>query len=149
MTQAYAGIGCLRGRCLAAQQRGLKSVEVILLNSSACTQDLLDSAARPFVGITDALPAGSLLGAAAVVAVVGGIAAWRFAVYSRREYIVAAMLRKYVPKGEPGIEIVNLRRNRPHIVGGVGHWHPVKTPQLRPAQQHPRIRRQLGRIACS
>ncbi len=80
------------------------------------TQDLLDSAARPFVGITDALPARSLLGAAAVVAVVGGIAAWRFAIYSRREYIVAAMLRKYFPKGEAGIEGIKLRRNRPHNV---------------------------------
>ena len=31
---------------------------------------------------------------------VGGLAAWRVVVYGRREYIVAAMMRKYVPRGE-------------------------------------------------
>ena len=44
--------------------------------------------------------AGALLPGVAVVAAVSGLAAWRIAVYGRREYIVAAMMRKYVPSGE-------------------------------------------------
>ena len=44
--------------------------------------------------------AGVLLPGAAALAAVGGLVAWRVAVYGRREYIVANMMRKYVPKGE-------------------------------------------------
>lgn len=63
-------------------------------------QDVLNSVTRPFAGMTNALPTGPLVAGGVVLAALAGIAAWRFTVYSRREYIVAAMLRKYVPKGE-------------------------------------------------
>jgi hypothetical protein len=43
--------------------------------------------------------AGVLLPGFSALAVVSGLAAWRVAVYGRREYIVANMMRKYVPKG--------------------------------------------------
>lgn len=72
-----------------------------------CAQELLDAFGRPFTAIADSLPSSSLLPTLLVVLSAGAAAAWRFAVYSRREYIVAATVGKYVPKGGASVIQIN------------------------------------------
>lgn len=72
-----------------------------------CAQELLDSFGQPLAALADSLPSSSVLPTLLLAVAAGAAAAWRFAVYSRREYIVAATMGKYVPKGGARVLQVN------------------------------------------
>ncbi|GIL79577.1 hypothetical protein Vretifemale_8899 [Volvox reticuliferus] len=59
------------------------------------------------------------------VIAIGGVAAWRFAVYGQLEYITAAMLTNYVPKGEPGPRVIQLQGSTREL-----YYYPKSTLQV-------------------
>ncbi|GLI68178.1 hypothetical protein VaNZ11_012520, partial [Volvox africanus] len=59
------------------------------------------------------------------VVALGGVAAWRFALYGQLEYITAAMLSNYVPKGEPGPRVIQLQGGTREL-----YYYPKSTVQV-------------------
>ncbi|EFJ45877.1 hypothetical protein VOLCADRAFT_118240 [Volvox carteri f. nagariensis] len=72
----------------------------------------------------DATGLGTIAATLPIVAV-GGVAAWKFALYGQLEYITASMLTNYVPKGEPGPRVIQLQGGTREL-----YYYPKSTVQV-------------------
>ncbi|GIL52380.1 hypothetical protein Vafri_8267, partial [Volvox africanus] len=79
---------------------------------------------RPELVVRAEASVGTIAATLPVIAL-GGVAAWRFALYGQLEYITAAMLTNYVPKGEPGPRVIQLQGGTREL-----YYYPKSTVQV-------------------